>query len=90
METNLFISSFKKLPWPLIISLILFILFQIGLEHSSAFWRYIEYNCRFHDDDPVFYNDGLRLTLRCGEQTDRETWKAKLTKYTTYVWVYEW
>jgi len=45
---------------------------------------------RFHERDPLFYQDGLRLTLRCGEQTDRETWKAAPTTYTTYVWTYEW
>jgi len=60
-----------------------------GLTHINAeagsFSAY-----RFHEDDPVFYKNGLRLTLRCGEQTEKETWKAKQTKYTTYVWVYEW
>ncbi len=45
---------------------------------------------RFHEDDPVFFHKGLRLTLRCGEKTDRETWDALPTTYTTYVWTYEW
>ena len=60
-----------------------------GLTHINAeagsFSAY-----RFHEDDHVFYNEGLRLTLRCGEQTERQTWKAKPTKYTAYIWVYEW
>lgn len=37
-----------------------------GLTHfnkgASSFSAY-----RFHDDDPVFFQDGLRLTCRCGE-----------------------
>jgi len=45
---------------------------------------------RFHDSDPVFFQDGLRLTLTCGEQTANEKWSADKTKYTTYVWIYEW
>lgn len=45
---------------------------------------------RFHEEDPLFFNDGLRLTLVCGEQTESESWKAPPTNYTTYVWVYEW
>lgn len=52
---------------------------------------------RFHEEDPIFFRQGLRLTLRCGEQIEnqthnprRQTWKAPPTTYTTYVWVYEW
>lgn len=45
---------------------------------------------RFHEEDPLFFQRGLRLTCRCGEQTDGESWKADPTTYTTYVWVYEW
>ncbi len=52
---------------------------------------------RFHEEDPVFFNKGLRLTVRCGEQVQnqehnkrQQTWKAPPTTYTTYVWVYEW
>jgi hypothetical protein len=25
---------------------------------------------RFHEDDPVFFHNGLRLTCRCGETLD--------------------
>ena len=45
---------------------------------------------RFHEEDPIFFENGLRLTCRCGEQTDLETWEAAPTAYTTYVWVYQW
>ena len=45
---------------------------------------------RFHDEDPVFFAKKFRLTLRCGEQTDREKWNSPPTTYTTYVWAYEW
>ena len=52
---------------------------------------------RFHEEDPVFFKEGLRLTIRCGEQVEnqvhnkrQQTWKAPPTTYTTYVWVYEW
>lgn len=52
-------------------------------EHSFSAYR-------FHEEDPVFYQTGLRLTLRNGEKTDRQTWNSAPTTYTTYVWVYEW
>ncbi len=61
-----------------------------GLTHldteKGAFSAY-----RFHDDDPVFFRDGFRLTCRCGE----ELGGAMLhdppeTLFTTYTWVYQW
>lgn len=46
---------------------------------------------RFHDDDPVFYRDGLRLTLRCGEELEGRVFhKAPAATYTAYVWLYQW
>ena len=52
---------------------------------------------RFHEEDPVLFHDGLRLTLRCGEEMgpqplnpEPQTWKAPPTTYTTYVWLYTW
>jgi hypothetical protein len=51
---------------------------------------------RFHDDDPIIFQDGLRLTCRCGETEHGETGgtegylKPPPTRYTTYVWAYEW
>jgi hypothetical protein len=60
-----------------------------GLTHKDAkdhsFSAY-----RFHEEDPIFFKKGLRLTCRCGEKTGRATWKAPATTYTTYVWIYEW
>jgi len=46
---------------------------------------------RFHDRDPVFFRDGLRLTLRCGEELDGRVFhQAPGAEYTAYTWVYRW
>ncbi len=46
---------------------------------------------RFHDDDPVFFQKGLRLTCRCGEKIgDKVFHDPPPTRYTTYVWLYQW
>ncbi len=52
---------------------------------------------RFHEEDPIFFQKGLRLTLKCGAEIEgqkhnprKQTWNAPPTTYTTYVWVYEW
>lgn len=47
---------------------------------------------RFHEADPVFFDDGLRLTLRAGEESHGVVYGCapRETLYTTYVWVYEW
>jgi len=52
---------------------------------------------RFHEEDPIFFQKGLRLTVRCGEQIGdqkhnpkTQTWNAPPTTYTSYVWIYEW
>lgn len=51
---------------------------------------------RIHDNDPIFFKDGLRLTCRCGESEhgDINDKKGYLnptkTRYTTYTWVYQW
>ena len=46
---------------------------------------------RFHDDDPVFFQNGLRLTCRCGEKIgDKVFHDPQATQYTTYVWLYQW
>jgi hypothetical protein len=51
---------------------------------------------RIHDQDPLFFNNGLRLTCRNGE-TEHGRPKGRVaykdpppTRYTTYAWVYEW
>jgi hypothetical protein len=46
---------------------------------------------RFHEDDPVFFQHGLRLTCRCGEKVGNHVFHdPPETLYTTYVWLYEW
>ncbi len=46
---------------------------------------------RFHEDDPVFFQNGLRLTNRCGEKLgDKIFHDPPKTRYTTYVWLYQW
>ena len=46
---------------------------------------------RFHEEDPIFFKKGLRLTCRCGEQIgDRTFHDPQETTYWTYTWVYEW
>ena len=50
---------------------------------------------RFHEDDPIFFRTGLRLTCRCGETEDGSL-QGKLkgdppeTEFSTYAWVYRW
>jgi hypothetical protein len=61
-----------------------------GLTHldtkANTFSAY-----RFHDDDPIFFRKGLRLSCRCGEELDgKKLHDAPETRYTTYVWVYQW
>ena len=46
---------------------------------------------RIHDRDPVFFDKGLRLTLRCGEEIDGHVFhNAPGATYTVYTWVYQW
>ncbi len=50
---------------------------------------------RFHDRDPVFFQDGMRLTLRNGEDRDGEGNGELMhdpppATYSVHVWVYEW
>jgi hypothetical protein len=66
-----------------------------GLTHfDPATSRFSAY--RFHDDDPLFFTQGLRLTCRNGD-TRHATPKGPVaykmppdTRYTTYTWVYQW
>jgi hypothetical protein len=50
---------------------------------------------RFHDDDPIFFRQGFRLTCRCGEtehgeQQGQPAGNPPETEYSTYAWVYQW
>ena len=61
-----------------------------GLTHfdktQSTFSAY-----RFHDDDPVLFQKGLRLTCRCGEELNgKKLHDPPDTRFTTYTWVYQW
>lgn len=63
-----------------------------GLTHLVPEKEFSAY--RFHETDPVFFQNGLRLTIRAGEQINGKVYGPKIgpadTVYTTYVWVYEW
>lgn len=66
---------------------------QGGLTHKSeqdySFSAY-----RYHDRDLIAFQQGLRLTCRCGERIGEKTFgphgDPHATTYTTYVWTYEW
>ncbi len=61
-----------------------------GLTHFDA--DKLEFSAyRFHDEDPFFFQNGLRLTNRCGEELNGfKFWDPTDTEYTTYVWLYQW
>jgi len=57
--------------------------FDVAANEFSAY--------RFHEDDPVFFQKGLRLTGRCGEKIGGHIFHdAPPARYTTYVWLYQW
>ena len=66
---------------------------QAGLTHRDekdhSFSAY-----RFHDIDPIFFHEGLRLACRCGEKRGDKVFgpsgRPSATTYTTYAWTYEW
>ena len=65
----------------------------VGFDDPAAPWGIAAY--RFHEDDPLFFKKGLRLTCRCGEKAGDKIFGGdpgdpKPTTYTTYAWVYEW
>lgn len=46
---------------------------------------------RFHDDDPIFFQEGFRLTCRCGEELNgKMLHDPPATRFTTYTWLYQW
>jgi len=63
-----------------------------GLTHLVPGKEFSAY--RFHETDPVFFQDGMRLTIRVGEAINGKVFGPPPgpaeTVYTTYVWVYEW
>ena len=61
-----------------------------GLTHLDKA-KYTFSGYRFHDEDPVFFQNGLRLTCRCGEElAGKKMHDPPETEYTTYTWVYQW
>ncbi len=63
-----------------------------GLTHLVPEQEFSAY--RFHETDPVFFQNGMRLTIRDGEEINGKVYGPKPgpmdTMFTTYVWVYEW
>ena len=61
-----------------------------GLTHFDAEKQ--EFSAyRLHGDDPIFFQNGLRLTNRCGEKIGEKVFHdPPRTRYTVYTWVYEW
>lgn len=61
-----------------------------GLTHlDTATNTFAAY--RFHDEDPLFFRQGLRLTCRCGEElAGQKLHDPPETRFTTYTWVYQW
>jgi hypothetical protein len=60
-----------------------------GVTHLVPGSRLSAY--RLHEDDPVYFADGLRLTLRCGDEVAGQIiHDPRTTRYTTYVWTYQW
>lgn len=61
-----------------------------GLTHFDAERQ--EFSAyRLHADDPIFFQNGLRLTNRCGEKIgDKVFHDPPPTRYTVYTWIYEW
>ena len=61
-----------------------------GVTHLVPETEFSAY--RFHEADPVFFNHGLRLTIRDGEESDGKVFGCdpQPTVFTTYVLLYEW
>ncbi len=61
-----------------------------GLTHIDvAKNRFAAY--RFHDADSVFFQNGMKLTLRCGEEIEGRVFhNAPPATYDVYTWIYQW
>jgi hypothetical protein len=64
-----------------------------GLTHKDAPadgpCRFSAY--RFHDEDPIVFQKGLRLVWRNGEEKDGKPYGSpQRSQMTSYVWLYEW
>lgn len=48
---------------------------------------------RFHEEDPIFFQNGFRLLWRNGEERDGKVYgdaPPQQSRVTSYVWIYEW
>jgi hypothetical protein len=63
-----------------------------GVTHlGQADYSFSAY--RFHEQDPIFFEDGFVLSCRCGEEHEGKTYGTEPpadTRYTSYTWLYEW
>ena len=64
-----------------------------GLTHkeqeADGTCRFSAY--RFHEDDPIIFQKGLRLAWRNGEEKDGKPYgMPQHSRATSYVWLYEW
>ena len=57
-----------------------------GIDGTCRFSAY-----RFHEDDPIIFQKGIRLAWRNGEEKDGKSYGSpQHSRATSYVWLYEW
>jgi hypothetical protein len=62
---------------------------HIDPDRPGSLFRFSAY--RFHQDDPIPFQQGLRLVWRNGEELEGHRFgDPKATTFTSYVWAYEW
>lgn len=62
---------------------------HVDPDRPGSSFRFSAY--RFHEDDPIPFQDGLRLVWRVGEELDGHRFgDPKKTTLTSYVWAYVW
>jgi len=76
-----------------------------GFTHIKSSKNLTEWSAyRFHDMDPIRFNDGLRFTWRCGDMVDKDPAVGKCytesggvivgsptcDRVQSYAWVYVW
>lgn len=73
--------------------------FNRGMYHlpDSGLTHYVDEEAvsayRFHEQDPVYFDQAFRLQLRCGEERNGTVFgptPPNATSYTTYTWLYQW
>jgi len=65
-----------------------------GLTHKEQGPKGCSFSAyRFHDEDSIFFHDGLRLLWRNGEEKGGKVYgpvPPQRSQVTSYVWIYEW